>query len=352
MLKKALIMGLAATMALSMAACGSPKKQEASLTKDAETQNVQAQNMQDENIQNEAVRPDDAENIPEDNDTDYEICLIYFNYRTDILSEEEAEEQLQDFGVTLDEAAEIFNHYDGEAAEDIAMMRSSIPMHFEPTEEIMNASMHQLKFQVADMVFTSFSRVTDCMEQLENSEMPFVYEYNPDQLIPCSSFSDIKIFLNGELYMKLYVTNPKRSEGDKETRTLKECIANRIELFDYSNVYYAGGIPALNSGISSAEYDERMQNDLQLFIENNKVERKESIVDNRYCISYNFLYTSKEQYVLECDGIHQAYDSYNYYAAFNETGTKLESLQLILDPSHSGYLPNNNSFTTYIVIER
>lgn len=347
MFKKALITGLAAMMAFSMAACGSPKKQEASLTKDAETQNVQ-----DENIRNEAARPDDTENIPEDNDTNYEICLIYFNYRTDILSEEQAEEQLQDFGVTLDEAEDIFNHYDGESAEDIDMMRSSLPVHFEPTDEIMNASMHQLKFQVADMVFTSFSRVTDCMEQVENSELPLVYEYNPDRLIPCGSFSDIEISLNGELYMKLYVTNPNRSEEDNETRTLKECIANRIELFDYSNVYYAGGIPAINSGMSSAEYDERMQNDLQLFIENDRAARKENINENRYCISYNFLYNAKEQYVLECDGIHQAYDSYKYYAIFNETGTKLESLRLILDPSHSGYLPNNNSFTTYIPIER
>lgn len=364
MLKKALIMGLAAAMALSMAACGSPKKQETSLTKDAETQNVQAQNMQDENIQNEAARPDDAENIPEDNDTDYEICRIYFNYRTDILSGEEAEEQLQDFGVTLDEAEEIFNHYDGEAAEDIAMMRSSIPMHFEPTDEIMNATLTQFKLQVADMVFDSFSKVSDCMEKIENSELDFTYDYNPDKLVPFSSpgsgSTQIEIYLNGELYMKLCAYNVDRTPDDRTTCALKDCMLMYIELNDYSNSYYAGGIPAADSEMSAAELNSLFEKSYaDSFGEDITIQRNEIAKDDEYSINYfpTVPYSGMEdgylghRYILECDGAAERAASYHYEATFDESGTYLKKLELFWG-THGQHNWSDEVREDSIIIER
>lgn len=342
MFKKALISGLVAVMALSMSACGKSKGQEPSQVKD-----VPSENVQNENAPNETVSEDDAEDIVND-----EICQIYFDYSTGVLSEKDTINYLQSMNVTLDEAAAIFDQYGGFLAEELAMAEADMPPYFEAADEIKNASMLHFKLQAADMVFSSFSKVSDCMEKIENSELSFTYEYNPDKLMPQHGGSNIDIYLNDELYMTLKARNAPMSSEDKETRALKDCIVCWIDMKDFSNVYYAGGIPAMDSGISVAEFDELMQKDLGSLMENKQVKRDERLYNSdSYLVRYSFTY-ALYNYVLECDGAVQSSHNYAYWGIFDETGTKLQKLTLEYDPI------NNWDYQSYgiqdkdIIIER
>ena len=299
MSKKTLISGLAVIMALVITACGSSKEQESAKTKDVQTGNVQNEIVQNENVQNEAVP---ADTTPE----------------PDIAETE-----------TTDE----------------------IP-HFEATDEIKNASMQQFKVQVADMVFDSFHKVPDYIEKIENSELPFTFEYNPDKLVPVRNSADIEIYLHNELYMTLHAVNAARSLEDSETRTLSESIVCWVEYNDYSNIYYAGGIAAVDGGISAAEFDERMQTDLNYFIERNDILRSEHIQEDSYHIDYDFTSRIGSTPVLECDGAVQQWRSYTYRAVFNETGTELKSLKLDFRPVEGRLCEGRGITDYYTIIER
>lgn len=305
MLKKTLISMLAVIMALSIAACGSSKEQEVSKTKDVQNENVQNENAQNENVQNENMQneaaPADAAPEPDTAETD---------------------------------------------------VPDEIP-HFEATDEIKNASMGQFKLQVADMVFDSFCQVSDYIEKIENSELPFTFEYNPDKLVPVWNRTDLEIYLHDELYMTLHTVNAGRSFEDQETRTLNESFVYWIDFNDYSNIYYAGGIAAVDDRMSAAEFDERMQTDLNYFIERNELSRSEYIQEDSYHIDYNFEYRGLGQSVLECDGAAQQCCYYKYRAVFNDTGTKLESLKLYFEPLN-GFVCERAGLNTerHSIIER
>lgn len=296
MLRKTLISMLAIIMAMSVVACGSSKEQEVSKTKD-----VQNENVQNENIQNEAM-PADA-----------------------------APEQDMAEADTTDE----------------------IP-HFEATDEIKNASMYQFKIQVADMIFESFYRVSDYMEKIENSALPFTHNYNPDKLItitqPGYETEKIEIYLNGELYMRLIAGNPDKSKDDKETRPLKDCMVCNIKFYDNSNVYFAGGIPALDSGMSIAEFDSIMQEGYTAPFGDDMTYRVENTQENSFVITYG---SNNCNHFLECDGAIRSAGDYKYVAYFDETGTNLKLLKLDGGYAMAGlYRWSDNIKDSNIIIER
>lgn len=345
MLKKTLTAGLAAIMMLSMTACGGSKEQEVSKMENVQNENVQNENVQNENAQNENVpdgnapaqtaAADDMDEMSYD-----EICQAYFDYRTGVTAEEDFEDYMQDINMTLDEIEAVFEQHGGYLKNELAMIEADSPVgipHFDATDEIKNASMQQFKFQTADMVFTSFSRITDCLEQIDNSTLPFTYDYNPDKLMTICSRTEMEVYLNNELYMTLGIGNPRREHDDENTRPLKECIVYHIELEDYSNVYYAGGIPAMDSGLSVAEYDELMQKDLNSLIESNYVTRTDRVYGDpdHYHVYYDFDLHFGENLVLECDNASQLCAYYTYQGTFDEAGTRLETL--ILDYENINY---------------
>lgn len=313
MLKKTLISGLMAAMVLSMSACGSSGKQEASRTKDVKTESTRKETVQNENAQNENIQ---TEVIPE-------IDPI-----------------------------------------KMAMKEADVPAeipYFEATDEIKNASMHQFKLQIADMVFDTFSKVSDCMEEFENSELPFTYEYNPDKLIPMkdSGFSGdiiIDVYLNDKLYIQLYTINAPQTAGDRETRALKDCVVYGMDLKDYSNVYYAGGIPAMDSGLSLKEFDELMLEDFNEFF-GDMADRAELLNSPD---TYTILYKTRKRYntstggnyIFECNGAANVATGYYYEAVFDETGTNLDLLALKHDYFSYYKFQNDGVYEDDIIIER
>lgn len=323
MLRKTLITGIAVTMMLVMTACGGSKEQEAS-----KMNNVQNENIPNGNPTVQTAAADNADDMSYD-----DICQVYFDYRTGTTTEEDFEDYMQSINMTLEEIEAVFEQHGGLLIDELAMIEADSPTeipHFDATDEIKNATMQQFKFQAADMVFTSFSRLTDCLEQIDNSTLPFTYEYNPDKLMDIERKAEIDVYLNNELYLTLCAGNPRRFHDDGETRLLKECIVYEIRLEDYSNVYYAGGIPAMDSGLSVAEFDELMQEDLGSLIENNYVKRDNNILGDpyHYHVYYEFRYKMSSALVLECDNAAQKCSYYTYQGTFDEAGTSLESLIL------------------------
>lgn len=225
----------------------------------------------------------------------------------------------------MEEAASLYE----ESAEDLGFSAEEIDLaqtvkHFEAMDEIKNASMRQFKFQAADMILGMYTSVADCMEQVENSELPFTYEYNPDKLMSLQQGAEIEIYLADEVYMTLWANAAPRNSETTDTRSLKECVVYNIELEDYSNVYYAGGIPAMGSGISLQEYDELMQEDFADIMDD--INRGEQGQSDNYYVEYSF--SARSHYVLECGGAAKPCSDYTYQAYFDETGTSLERLEL------------------------
>lgn len=351
MLKKKLLTGIIAVMILSISACGSSKEQKTTKTQNAKTENIQRETVSDKEVRNETIPEDVSDEMNK-----YEICMTYFNFRSGLETEEDTIDHLQILGVTLDEAEVIFEQYGGDFMEELAQIEADAPTdipYFDATEEIKNASMQQFKFQVADIVFSSFSTLTDCIEQIENSTLSFTCEYNPDKLMPIQDKAHIEVYLNNELYMTLEVGNPRRTSDDETTRTLKEGIVYNIILNDYSNVYYAGGIPAINAGISVAEFDELMQKDLNSMIEDKTMSRIDNIYGdpNHYYLYYQFT-TPLNRIVLECDNAAQNCCNYKYKAMFNESGTELESFMLVYDPINGRDFEMYGNTDSVTVLER
>lgn len=332
MFRKVLVAGLAATIVLSMTACGSSKKQET----------VQVQDVQGEELQN-AVQENDEEWVEDEETEDFVeeetgeepivICELYLSYLLGELSEEEVGEELEILGVSLEEAATIYE----ESAEDLGFSEEEANLaqtvkHFEAMDEIKNASMRQFKFQVADMILGMFTGVSDCMEQIESSELSFTYEYNPDKLMTFRDGYFIDIYLGDEVYMTLKVKNLPRSPLEQVTRPLKECIVYDIELNDYSNVYYAGGIPAMGNEISYQEYDELMQEEFADIMD--EITRSESSQGNNFYVSYSFKLNS--HYVLEYYGATKDCYDFVYQACFDETGANLETFKLLHSSEFAG----------------
>ncbi len=323
MIKKALFSGLIVIMTISMTACGTSGKQEEKQEDEVQETVVQQEESDIAEVENE------EEGYIEEDESFYieEICYMYNDYLLGNITEEEMADVEEIYGVTIDEAESIFMENADAFGFGESLAVAERP-YFEATEEIKNANLMQLKMQVADMMLEQYMNVADCIEQIENSKLPFSYEYNPDTLVSGdSAYKTIEVYLDGEKYMKINVCNPPRYFGDKETRKLSDCVAYYIEVVDYSNVYYAGGLPALDGGITREEFDTLIQNNYGDLSE--KINKYET-TGNGYQVTYRMsgYPVHLSNYLLQCDDATVYHMSYFYRAQFDETGQNLQKVTI------------------------
>lgn len=343
LLKAAVSGAMLLLMAGALTACGKSGKEET----------VQANNEVESTPppMQEYTSEEDTEVYDEMEDEQFiteEICSLYNEYLQEGISEDELEALLDSmYQVSIDEAKSIFEENAEELGYGEVLALANIP-YFEASEEIKNASLSQFKFQVADMNLGMFTKMSDCMEQIENSELPLTYDYNPDKLIIDGSADSVTVYLGEEPYLSLLAVNFVEDAWVKgETLPIKECIVNSIEIKDYSNVYYAGGIPALDMGISRDEYDALVQEDFGELMPN--IERRELISNGHYQIEYAFKNSFSHGYVLACEGFARECSDYTYTAQFDDTGTSLEKIEMLTPDT----VPNfANLGEDNIVIER
>ena len=110
--------------------------------------------------------------------------------------------------------------------------------NFEPMEEIVNATIYEGKIQIGDVVVRQTELVQELFFDLENSEVEWNYEYEPNQLIVSKEGLKIDIRCNDSVVFSFEAKN-----FTDDTITLKDCVVRDVDIDSRmdTNIFYGNG---------------------------------------------------------------------------------------------------------------